>query len=170
MSEVAPAEGSNQSASWNVDTLKRYFDAVILGQTELMTISFAGRDKAVEAAFIAQEKAVSAALVQQEKAVAAALAAAKEAVLKAEVAADKRFEAVNEFRGQLTDQNKTFATRVDFENLKEQLNKLENMQSRGQGTIDGHSSGADTLLRTLPIIVSVLALMFIIFNFIILKK
>ncbi len=47
----------------------------------------------------------------QEKAVAAALAAAKEAVTKAEVAAEKRFDSVNEFRNTLKDQTGTFVTR-----------------------------------------------------------
>jgi hypothetical protein len=49
----------------------------------------------------------------QEKAVAAALAAAKEAVTKAEVAAEKRFDAVNEFRSTLKDQQATLMPRQE---------------------------------------------------------
>lgn len=51
----------------------------------------------------------------QEKAVAAALAAAKEAVAKAEAAAEKRFDAVNEFRATLKDQQATLIPRVEVD-------------------------------------------------------
>ena len=50
----------------------------------------------------------------QEKAVNAALAAADRAVVKAETAAEKLFDAVNEFRAQLKDQNATFLSRAEF--------------------------------------------------------
>lgn len=49
----------------------------------------------------------------QEKAVAAALAAADRAVAKAELAANSRFDSVNEFRAQLTDQTATFLSRAE---------------------------------------------------------
>lgn len=156
MSEVSPADDTVKggSASWNVDTLLRYFENSAKMREQAVEAAFAGRDKAVEAAFVAQEKAV-----------AAALAAQKEAVNKAESASEKRFESVNEFRAQLADQNKTFATRNDLDNLKEQMNKLENTQSRGLGSLDGHSSSSDTLMRVLPIIISLAVLLFIVLTF-----
>jgi hypothetical protein len=49
-----------------------------------------------------------------ERAINAALAAAKEANLKSEVSTEKRFEGVNEFRGQLKDQAATFITRAEL--------------------------------------------------------
>ena len=79
-----------------------------------MEAGFASQAVAVQAAFAAQEKAIAAAFAAQEKATAAALAAAKEAVAKAEVASDKRFESVNEFRGQLKDQATTFMPRTEY--------------------------------------------------------
>lgn len=51
----------------------------------------------------------------QEKAVTSALAAAKEAVIKAEIASDKRFEGVNEFRAALSDQQRTLMPRAEVE-------------------------------------------------------
>lgn len=51
----------------------------------------------------------------QDKAVQAALLAAKEAVLKAENATEKRFEATNEFRQQLSDQTNTFIPRNEYD-------------------------------------------------------
>jgi hypothetical protein len=79
-----------------------------------MDAGFTAQAIAVQAAFAAQEKAIAAAFAAQEKATAAALAAAKEAVAKAEVASDKRFESVNEFRGQLKDQASTFVLHSEY--------------------------------------------------------
>lgn len=151
MSEVAPFD---KDASWNVDTLKRYIDAVVDGHIKAVDISFAGRDKAVEAAFIAQEKAVATALNAQKEAVAAALTAQKEAVNKAEGASEKRFESVNEFRAQLNDQNKTFATRSDFDNLKEQLNEVKLAQSKSDNKDAGIGSATDRLFQIVPILIA----------------
>jgi len=50
----------------------------------------------------------------QEQAVAFALQAAEKAVTKAELAAEKRFESVHEFRNQLKDQTGTFITRNEL--------------------------------------------------------
>jgi hypothetical protein len=67
----------------------------------------------------------------QEKAVAAALAAAKEAVTKAEAAAEKRFDAVNEFRATLKDQQATLIPRVEVDvRLKSMEAKLADNEAR----------------------------------------
>jgi hypothetical protein len=59
--------------------------------------------RAVEAA-LAQGKAAVAAFDAQEKAVTSAMEAAERAVGKSEIATEKRFDAVNEFGAQLSDQ------------------------------------------------------------------
>jgi hypothetical protein len=51
----------------------------------------------------------------QEEAVAAALAAADRAVTKAEVASEKRFDSVNEFRAALNDNNRLLMPRLEAE-------------------------------------------------------
>lgn len=61
----------------------------------------------------ADQDAVRTAFSAQKGAVDAALAAADRAVLKAEVAADKRFDGVNEFRGTLADQQRTLIPRAE---------------------------------------------------------
>jgi TolA-binding protein len=81
----------------------------------------------------------------QEKAVAAALAAAKEAVAKAEAASEKRFEGVNEFRGTLSDQQRTLMPRAEAEmrmgQMEGRIGKLE--QSDIQRI--GQQSGSQTV-------------------------
>ena len=85
------------------------------------------RDKRYSQRFDAQQEAVSAALLAAKEAVANALSAAKEAVIKAEVASEKRFEAVNEFRRTLSDQASNFlskdAAEVRFKALEELAGK-----------------------------------------------
>lgn len=66
----------------------------------------------------------------QTSAINAALQAAKEAVTKAETATERRFESVNEFRAQLSDQTKTFASSERVDIITDRLNRME-----------GHSGG-----------------------------
>lgn len=76
-----------------------------------------------------------------DKAINAALAAAKEAVLKAEAASEKRFEAVNEFRASLSDQQRTLMPRVESElvvkNLADRLKVLEDAKTQAAGGWSG---------------------------------
>jgi hypothetical protein len=73
------------------------------------------RTKAIHQRFDLESRANAQRFEAQEKAVAAALAAAKEAVAKAEGAAEKRFDSVNEFRGNLKDQQATFIPRTEVD-------------------------------------------------------
>jgi hypothetical protein len=76
---------------------------------------YATQVKATDKAFDAQQIAMKTAFEAADKAVQAALTAAKEASIKAETAAERRFEAVNEFRGQLSDQARTFLPRQEWD-------------------------------------------------------
>lgn len=72
-------------------------------------------DRRYQQRFDAQQQALQDALMAQEKAVNAALAAADRAVLKAEVASEKRFDSVNEFRATLADQAASLMPRGEAE-------------------------------------------------------
>lgn len=126
------------------------------------------RNERYEQRFLAQEKAVAAALTAAKEAVASALAAAKEAVAKAEASADKRFEAVNEFRAQLADQSLTFlprpeanlalgamSARIDDQSIK--LNALIAQAAGWVGKSAGQGSLASGLAVTISIIISIVA-------------
>lgn len=76
---------------WDFQTLKQYIDT-----------KFEEADKRYAQRFQDSGTAVN-----------AALQAAEKAVVKAEGAADKRFESVNEFRGTLQDQARTFIPRSE---------------------------------------------------------
>ena len=80
--------------------IKEHFEAIL-----------AEKDRSYKQRFKAQEKAVH-----------AALTAAKEAVSKAEIAAEKRFDSVNEFRRTLADQTSTFIPRPEY---TQRLNSID---------------------------------------------
>lgn len=67
----------------------------------------------------------------QKEQVAAAFAASEKAILKAETANEKRFEGINEFRGQLRDQQAEFLLREIFDRAQtEQRNSMESLAQR----------------------------------------
>jgi hypothetical protein len=89
----------------------------------------------------AQATAIQAALVSQEKAVAAALAAADKAVLKAEISSKEWQAASNEWRGAMSDRERTFIPRTEHEQairtLNEKLDLLEKWNTRSEGRSGG---------------------------------
>ena len=79
----------------------------------------------------------------QESAVRSALTSAKEATQKAEVANEKRFESVNEFRATLADQAGRFVTRTEVEQLFRSLDdKVDTVTGRLE-RLDGRSGGTN---------------------------
>jgi hypothetical protein len=106
---------------WNLATLDMYFTKVMDERDRTYQQRWESSEKATVAALQGQKDAVSTAFTAQEKAVAAALTAADRAVSKAEVASEKRFDSVNEFRGQLSDQAASFLPRIEFNRALEAL-------------------------------------------------
>ena len=77
----------------------------------------------------------------QTKAIDAALLAAEKAVTKAETATERRFESVNEFRQTLSDQTKTFISRIELESYVRSLTEL----SARVNIMSGSTIGSQTL-------------------------
>jgi len=98
------AASAASDGSWTLDTLRSYLEAAIQAA-----------DKRYEQRFDAQATAVAAALAAQKEALAQALEAANKAVAKAETAAEKRFDAVNEFRGALKNQQDMLLPKAEAE-------------------------------------------------------
>jgi len=81
--------------------------------------------------------------------VALALSAADKAVTKAEIATEKRFEAVDEFRGALHEQSKTFVTRVEFDALSHRMTeKIDGGTNRTMEKIDDLRKSRDMFTGT----------------------
>jgi hypothetical protein len=66
----------------------------------------------------------------QKEQVASAFNASEKAIAKAEAANEKRFEAVNEFRAQLRDQQSQFVLRELFESTQHDMNRRLELQGR----------------------------------------
>lgn len=115
-------ETETMVSGWTVDTLHGQLLMILDERGRRYAAQFAAMqaiaveaDKRYEQRFLAQQEAVQAALAAQEKAVNAALLAADRAVAKAEAASEKRFESVNEFRAQLSDQAANLMPRGEAE-------------------------------------------------------
>jgi hypothetical protein len=114
---------------WTLDTLAKHLNEKI-DDVEIRT----------QERFALAKQAIDAALMASEKAISAAMAAAE----KAEVAAEKRFDSVNEFRAAMKDQTANFADRdqVDFR-LGSIEKKIESWQ--------GHSAGISNFWGVLTV-------------------
>lgn len=103
---------------WTVETLRMHLLAIIKANDQRYDQRVDALNNAFNVAFAAEQEFVK-----------AALAAADKAVAKAETAAEKRFEALNEFRLSLSDQARLLMPRLECEKLieavKESVGKLE---------------------------------------------
>jgi len=122
------------SAGWTIETLYEHFNKL-----------FAEKDLRDDQRFKAQEKAVESALKAQQDSVSAALNSADRAVQKSEAAYNDRFNSVNEFRGQISDQTKEFPSKVvvdaQVSALQLQLNALTSRMDRREGSGSGLHTG-----------------------------
>lgn len=97
----------------------------------------------------ALEKQHEADIEQVRRETAQALANADKAVTKAEGQTEKRFELMNEFRGQLGDQTKTFITRETYEAHHTALTgRVSVLEKQAFGTAE-HSRGASDLTKAI---------------------
>ncbi len=95
----------NQDESqWTLATLKYYLEQLIMNH-ETMDLQ---RHLSEHTAVIVAQQAMSATLLQTQL-------TTNDALRKAEVAIEKRFDSVNEFRAQLGDQARTFLPRPEFD-------------------------------------------------------
>jgi hypothetical protein len=99
---------------WTTETLRAFLMQRIDNLETLLDERYRTQTTAIDAAFKAQQAAVAAGFAGSERTAQAGLTAAREASDKAEKAADKRFESVNEFRGQLSDQAATLISRAEY--------------------------------------------------------
>lgn len=88
--------------------------------------------------------------------------AQEKAVAKAETAAEKRFDSVNEFRAQLTDQANTFMPRREAEQANQtvsgKVDDLERRMDRNDGKSSGFGQGWAILIGAVTLIVGLIAI------------
>lgn len=121
---------------WTIETVREHVLSLL-----------AERDRQYDQRFIAQEKAVQ-----------TAMNAAERAVSKAETAAEKRFDAVNEFRATLADQQRTLMPRAEAELQFGRITSLEKELTTMRGHGSGIHSGWGYAIGLVGIILAVAAL------------
>lgn len=141
---MAPPESTRVPTSsprdgWSIETAIDHMLALMGAERLRIDLLFTANDKryeqrfdasqkALEVGFAASKAAVDASFAAQKEAINAALAAADRAVTKAELATEKRFESVNEFRGTLDNQQRTLIPRsevgVMVQGLEEKISNL----------------------------------------------
>lgn len=118
-----PGETTVPVGDWTTGTLKIYHDEKLASLKEYAEQRIDDQDKYVESKFLA----------------------IKEAVLKAEVANDKRFESVNEFRAQLSDQTNSFLSRLEYnaqhKALEDRVTALTDRINVSEGKSNGINAG-----------------------------
>jgi hypothetical protein len=125
------------------DNLEKHIEACV--PREEYARGYTAQGETMQTAFNESARAVDAAFNAQEKATAAALAAAERAVGKSEIASEKRFDAVNEFRAQLSDQAVTFLPRAEFDRVTASLtDKIEASNKSFIDRLDDLRSYRDT--------------------------
>jgi hypothetical protein len=97
-----------------------------------------------------------------------ALSTSKEAVNKSEVAVEKRFDSVNEFRGTLSDQAATLLPRPEaaakfaaydekLEDMKKDIIALREFRSEGSGRMDATKVFMGILMTAIGIVIGFIA-------------
>lgn len=138
---------------------------------------FDAQADALAAAFLSQQVAMKTALEAAKEAVNAALAAADRAVLKAELAADKRFEALNELRQMLNDtlvkllprteaaqEFKSVSDKIDLVNRR--ADKLEERANVGDGQLTGGRRTLDNTRLYIGLAISIVIVVIAVATFI----
>lgn len=144
-------ETEQNISGWTTDTLHGHLLAMLRE-----------KDLRDNQRFEAQQLALRDALSAQEKAVTAALIAAERAVNKAEAAQEKRNEATNEFRGQLSDQAANLMPRREAQVLIDALAEKVTIMQRRVNETGGRAAGLNDawgyLIGVAGIIAAVVAL------------
>lgn len=147
MGTCVSGETEREQSGWTTDTLNYH----VTQQLNDMRVLLDER-------FLAQQRSIAAALLATEKAIG-----------KAEIANEKRFESVNEFRGQLNDQTRTFLSRTEVDamhktsdaaidrnsdRVNELATRLDKIEGRGSGVSQAYIY-AFALIAALGTLVSI---------------
>lgn len=130
------------------------------------------RYAALTTAIAASEAAVTAAtshrLDEIRRASDLALANQKEAVGKVEVANEKRFESVNEFRGTLSDLTRTLMPRLEVQALiaanSEKIESLVTRMDKSDGRGDGGLATRNAIYATIATVIAVIGIILAIYS------
>jgi hypothetical protein len=150
-----PTSSRPDSASWSIETALDHMLALISEKDAHIRTLIDGNDKRYEERFLASQKALELGLAGTKTEIGAALVSADRAVQKAEVATEKRFESVNEFRGTLDNQQRTLIPRSEVDVIRSgleekiaQLTKTLDEVRRGEAVMGAVAQGGKAAIDT----------------------
>jgi hypothetical protein len=122
------------------------------------------RDRRYEQRFGGIDKEFGSHVEQVRAETLSALQATEKAITKAEIATERRFEGVNEFRKTLSDQTNTFVARAEIEanqeRIRERIQDLTDRINKGEGRDSGFHAGWGYLIAFIGVL-GVLATIYI---------
>lgn len=162
---------SEPPAQWTTETLRVYLLAEISALDQRLAAAIAAReqgriylleslrtsDERLEQRFAQADRLVEQKLESLDRALSVALSSAQTAVAKAEQATERRFEATNAYREQLSDQANTFMPRTEstarWEATMERIENYAEMHRRDMVTVrdmaDRLTASSDARLKAL---------------------
>jgi cell pole-organizing protein PopZ len=163
------------STGWTIEVLREHFQRQLDDLRVLLDERYATQTKALDAAFASQQIATQTAIQSQERAVQTAMDASDKAVAKAEVAAEKRFEALNEFRGAVQDivaqQMPRGEAETRFAALTEKIDELKTASAQRDGQGSGRQAAtterrldAGSALQAIAVLLTVVGLLIVAFH------
>jgi hypothetical protein len=128
-------------SDWTVDTLREYLLSLITQREQAMLAEMRAQREAV----ISDLRALREVVASLKELTNLATTNAERAIQKAETATEKRFEAVNEFRATLADQQRTLMPRAESTlrweavsaRVDENANRLTELEGRKHGFAGG---------------------------------
>lgn len=117
---MAAGETEEKPSAWTIDTVLAHLDRINQEMDRRYEQRFLAQQNAVDLALSRVDKEFHEHLQQVREETRLSLDAADKAIAKSEAATEKRFESVNEFRGQLQDQATRFMPRLEAEQRIEQ--------------------------------------------------
>jgi|KBSMisStandDraft_5_1062788.scaffolds.fasta_scaffold71001_6 hypothetical protein len=146
---MARKECDTSPHGWTLDTLEEFLSSKISALSNFTT-----------AESRASKEAVAAALEAVKEQSNAAMQAAAKAIDKAELATERRFEGVNEFRQTLSDQARTFMNREEYaighRALEQKVDDLKARMDSGEGKSTGIGQSWGLIVGAVGIIYGVL--------------
>lgn len=118
--------------SWTMEQLREHITAQLMRIASENRLRLDLLQQEIDRRFDAMQLQLDQRFASSQDAVQAALKSAELAVNKAEVAAEKRFDSVNEFRKTLSDQTKAFVTEDKFSGLVRQVDLMQGQRSGNQ--------------------------------------
>jgi acylphosphatase len=161
-----PTSHRPDTSGWSIETAIDHLLSVVNEKDAHVRTLIDGNDKRYEERFLASQKALELGLAGTKTEIGAALVSADRAVQKAEVATEKRFESVNEFRGTLDNQQRTLIPRSEVEVIKagieekiaqltKTLDEVRQSDARGGGAAAGGKAVKDESRANLALAISV---------------